>query len=221
MRAWLLRLRLNPRCHRVFSGAVLDGQELYRDLMRLAPDDLGEQHRKEAGVLFRCEADQRGFVVLAQLRFPPRLERLPEELATEVRQRELTPLLERLERGTRVRYRIDANPTKRNGDLVEDKGKRGKLTVLRGTESELWWVRKAGEAGLHPLEIRSTPMPDVLGREYRKRGASERVKHGVSRFEGVGMVTDPDALRAAVIDGIGRARTFGCGMLSVGPEERG
>ncbi|MFB9566127.1 type I-E CRISPR-associated protein Cas6/Cse3/CasE [Saccharopolyspora hordei] len=35
--------------------------------------------------------------------------------------------------------------------------------------------------------------------------------------EGAAIVTDPDRLRAAIIDGIGRARAYGCGLLSIGP----
>ena len=41
------------------------------------------------------------------------------------------------------------------------------------------------------------------------------MRHAVVRFDGIGVVTDPDALRAAVLTGIGRGKSYGCGLLSL------
>ncbi|ASO20764.1 CRISPR system Cascade subunit CasE [Actinoalloteichus hoggarensis] len=206
---WLVRLNLSPRTLPVTTG-LLDGDRLHRTLMRLLPDDLGERPRECGGLLYRIEPGRAGVGLLAQTRQPPRLAALPAELAAGARDRDLRPLLDSLRPGVRVRYRIVANATRRHGNSAEQE-KRGKLKVLRGTEADLWWLRKATAAGLHPLQVVSSPVDDVLG--------AHGTRHGLTRFDGVGMVTDADLLRAAVADGIGRAKTYGCGMLSLGPAD--
>ncbi|APU15567.1 type I-E CRISPR-associated protein Cas6/Cse3/CasE [Actinoalloteichus fjordicus] len=207
--AWLVRLTLSPRSLPVTTG-LLDGDQLHRTLMRLLPDDLGERPRERGGLLYRVEPGRAGVGLLAQTLVPPRLAALPAELAATARDRDLRPLLDSLRPGVRVRYRIVANATKRHGNSAVE-AKRGKLKVLRGTEADLWWLRRATEAGLHPVQVVSSPVDDVLG--------ARETRHGLTRFDGVGIVTDPDLLRTAVAEGIGRAKTYGCGLLSLGPAE--
>lgn len=218
---WLVHITVNKECRRVQKRGKLNGHALHQDLMRLAPHDLGESPRQQAGLLYRAEHTNQGLQVLAQLASEPHIGRLAEDFATQVQQRHLTPLLDKLSAGMRVRYRIDANATKRH---LANKEKRGKLANLHGTEADLWWLRKSGEAGLHPLQLNSTPLNDTTGqpsdRQHPKTSKPEEAlktaQHGVTRFEGFGIVTDPDKLREAVKSGIGRARTYGCGLLSLG-----
>lgn len=217
MSPWLVRITVNPRCHRVWSRGVLDGQALHRDIMRLAPDNLGAEPRKAAGVLFRAEQTHAGLRVLAQLADTPRTENLAPDLAHDVRHRSLEPLLATIRPGTPLRYRIDANATKRHGNRTPEK--KGTLAPLHGVDAEDWWRRRAEEAGLKPLSVTSQAMPDILGSRTRDRHNNGRAtRHGVTRFEGSAVVTDPERVRAAVAEGIGRARTYGCGLLSLAPE---
>jgi CRISPR system Cascade subunit CasE len=39
-------------------------------------------------------------------------------------------------------------------------------------------------------------------------------------FEGRLLITDPDALRAALVTGIGPAKGYGCGLLTLAPVRR-
>lgn len=226
---WLVAITVHPRCPRLFSGGRINGHTLHRELMRLAPDELGDNARQQAGLLYRAEQapGQRDLRVLAQLAMEPQVQALAGDFAVQAQQRCLTPLLDKLTAGARVRYRIDANATKRHGNTAPA-DKRGKLANLHGTEADLWWLRKATEVGLHPMRLTSTPQPDVLGRPSQRKPRRESTStpatqpnpytaaHGVTRFEGIGIVTDPERLRAAVTTGIGRARNYGCGLLSLG-----
>jgi CRISPR system Cascade subunit CasE len=45
------------------------------------------------------------------------------------------------------------------------------------------------------------------------RGGGKPVEFGRLDFEGVIEVTNPAALLAAVVTGLGRARAFGCGLM--------
>lgn len=216
MSAWLAQISASPHCTRLWSRGLLDGHALHRDLMRLADDNLGDQPRSTAGVLWRAEESRDGLQILVQMTTKPALERLNSDFARAARDRNLDPLLDRVEAGMRVRYRIAANATKRHGNSSPEK--KGKLANLRGTAADEWWLRRAEQSGLRALQTLSTSLPDVLGPPTRDRHDTPQVvHHAVTRFDGIGVVTDPDRLRAAVCEGIGRARTYGCGLLSVGP----
>ncbi len=217
MSLWLVRILVNPRCHRVWSRGTLDGGALHRDIMRLAPDALGNQARKEANVLFRAEHTQRGLQILAQLSCAPRVDNLAPDFAHGTPEcRNIESLVSSMHSGTRVRYRIDANPTKRLGNSAGDK--KGRLAVLHGADAAEWWHRRAAESGLELLSATASAMPDILGSRNRdRRGRCRATSHGVTRFEGVAVVADPEKVRSAVVEGIGRARTYGCGLLSIVP----
>ena len=40
-------------------------------------------------------------------------------------------------------------------------------------------------------------------------------------YEGVARVTDPDALRRALVTGIGRSKTYNCGLMTLARVRRG
>ncbi|MBQ0923047.1 type I-E CRISPR-associated protein Cas6/Cse3/CasE [Saccharopolyspora endophytica] len=214
MSAWLAQIAVSPHCTRIWSRGLLNAQSVHRDLMRLAEDNLGEQPRKTAGMLWRAEDSPHGLQLLVQMSTPPNLERLQPDLAITARQRDLTPLLDRLHTGMHVRYRISANATKRHGNSAPDK--KGKLANLRGEAAEEWWFRRAEQSGLRCTTVHTTSLPDVCGTANAKR-QHHAVRHAVTRFEGTGIVTYPELLHTAVREGIGRARTYGCGLLSLGP----
>jgi CRISPR system Cascade subunit CasE len=55
-------------------------------------------------------------------------------------------------------------------------------------------------------------LDDVTGR----RGGT-RIRHALTRYDGIAVVTDPDALRRAVLGGVGRGKSYGAGLLSLAP----
>jgi CRISPR system Cascade subunit CasE len=40
---------------------------------------------------------------------------------------------------------------------------------------------------------------------------------GTFLFDGLAVITDPEHVRAAVCEGIGRGKSYGCGLLSLAP----
>ncbi|PSK81891.1 CRISPR-associated Cse3 family protein [Murinocardiopsis flavida] len=210
MNAWLTQITLNHR-HRRSHELAADANLLHRELMRLAPDDLGETPRSAAGLLYRMEESRTGLRILAQTRTRPRVDRLSDGLANDVTSRDLTPLLTGLRPGAYVRYRIAANPTQRVGDPKADPRRKGKLTVVTGERGDLWWLTRATANGLHPLSLTQTRLSDTR---------AGMVAHAVTRFDGLAIITDTALLRDAVLTGIGRAKSYGCGLLSLGPARK-
>ena len=57
-------------------------------------------------------------------------------------------------------------------------------------------------------------------REMFMRGSNE-VTLSTTMYDGALTVTDADRMRAALCQGIGRAKGFGCGLLTVAPVREG
>ncbi|MFC4057634.1 type I-E CRISPR-associated protein Cas6/Cse3/CasE [Planomonospora corallina] len=203
MTAWLVRILPEVRRRDVQSD-LADPDRLHKRLMMLVPDEIGEKARAQGGVLFRTEDTRTGLQILVQTTMKPELSRLPDGYG-EIAVRELDGLLTRLVSGTRVHYRITANPSKRLGRNAGPKA--GKIQALRGAAAEEWWVARAAAGGLAVATVTSQSQQDI-----RAKGT---VRHAAVRFDGTATVTDADALRAAVLGGIGRGKTYGCGLLSL------
>jgi CRISPR system Cascade subunit CasE len=202
---WLARITLDSR-HRAVRQDLRDAVAMHRRLMSLFPDGLGEQPRAQTATLYRLEDTPTGPVVLVQSTRQPAPGKLPAGYG-HFDLRELTPLLHALKPGTLVHYRIAANPTKRawKGDRA------GKVVALAGTDADAWWHRQAENHGLNLLSLAPSPQPIAQG----ERSDAKRVLHVVTRFDGRAIVRDVELVRAAVAGGIGRGKSFGCGLLSL------
>ena len=80
-------------------------------------------------------------------------------------------------------------------------------------------VRKGSAAGFAVTESSMTAIP--IGRLESRRARAEggdvaTVSHHAVRFEGVLRVVEPALLVAALENGVGSAKGFGFGLLSVG-----
>lgn len=207
----LARIRLNP-LDRAVQRDLADVTQLHRTLMRLVPDNLGDQARHQSGLLFRLEETARACVLLAQVSGPLHPDRLPEGYG-HIDVKDLTPMFRALRDGLRVRYRIVANPAKRERLPLEDKGKRGRVVPLVGRDADQWWNRRAAEAGLRVHTLLPSPIrPATQGRRGEKR-----LRHDLTQFDGTATITDTQALTAAVLTGIGRGKPYGAGLLTLAP----
>jgi CRISPR system Cascade subunit CasE len=205
MNAWLARAELDLR-NPIVRGDLGNAEALHRRMMMLVPDDLGENARRQTGVLFRIDEEQGSVSALIQARVPLDPGRLPEGYAR-VQVRDLTPMFAALAKGMGVKYRITANASKRL--RPEDEGaKRGRVVALRGTAAEDWWRRRADEAGLTPLSVISSQAGTAR---------SKTIRHDLTRFDGIAVIADPELTAAAVLDGIGRGKSYGAGLLSLAP----
>lgn len=121
---------------------------------------------------------------------------------------------------TRLRFRLRANPVKtiRGGteEAVEGKGRPKRIRVpLKREEQQLEWLeRKLSAAGSALEGALVQKEGEVTGR--RKRGGPPITFYAV-RFDGLLIVQDPTAFSGAIRYGIGPAKGFGFGLLSVSP----
>lgn len=207
MTAWLTRIVLDPR-NRAAGRDLGDADALHKRVMSLVPNDLGEQARAKAGVLYRYdETGTAGPHLLIQTGLPISPALLPDRYGT-LAVRDLTPLLQVLRADMAVRYRIVGNTAKRLGRTSE---RPGKLVALRGPEADQWWHTRAEASGLILRTLISTALSDIRGK------GPGRVQHAVTRFDGIAVIKDPDLVRQAVLSGVGRGKAHGCGLLSLAP----
>ncbi|MGX2993925.1 type I-E CRISPR-associated protein Cas6/Cse3/CasE [Streptomyces sp. JNUCC 64] len=221
--AWLTRLVLNP-AHRQIHYDLGDAAALHRRVMTLVPDGLGDSPRARAGVLFRVEPDAphrstgapTAPVVLVQTQVPPDTSRLPGGYAAQTLTRDMRPMLTALRPGLPVRYRILGNAVRRCGPN-STAGKWKQLIPLHGAEADQWWAERSHTCGLTLHTTRSETAASISTR----RDKTIRINRAAVLFEGTATVRDPEALRTALFQGVGRSKSYGCGLLSLAPAGTG
>jgi CRISPR system Cascade subunit CasE len=132
--------------------------------------------------------------------------------------------------GATLRFRIRANPTRRIETKSGRNGERhnGRRVELRTGAEQIEWLRHKGRT--HGFKVLSLRVSDsVLNvrlsdanklRGFRKEGARRHALTFASvLFEGVLRVSDGDVFRVAMERGIGSAKAYGFGLLSVAPAE--
>lgn len=103
----------------------------------------------------------------------------------------------------RYRFRLLANPTV---------SRAGKRYGLPGEAEQLAWLRRQGERHGFEVESALVSASDLL--DSRRRGHASITLQRVC-FEGLLRVSRADDVRQALVNGIGPAKAFGCGLLSV------
>ncbi|WP_458686372.1 type I-E CRISPR-associated protein Cas6/Cse3/CasE [Nocardia tengchongensis] len=138
--------------------------------------------------------------------------------------RKYDQLLDTLAVGQAWHFRLTANPVRSaltRPDAAAAKV-RGKATGMNAPDQLNWLRRKATDAGFAMAESGPPgPREDdvrIISRDtltFRRGKAT--INLSVASFEGTLLVADPDRLRAALTTGIGRAKGYGCGLLTLAP----
>ncbi|MDA8282218.1 MAG: type I-E CRISPR-associated protein Cas6/Cse3/CasE [Actinomycetota bacterium] len=128
------------------------------------------------------------------------------------------PLLDRLTAGQRFGFRLAANAVRsRKSDEDANRSKRfGHVTVAQ----QLGWLVDRADRHGFAITPTATGEPDaaVVGRRVlRFNRDGRRVTVAVAEFGGRLDVTDAAALRRTLTYGIGHARAYGCGLLTLAP----
>ncbi|MHC3454997.1 type I-E CRISPR-associated protein Cas6/Cse3/CasE [Streptomyces prasinus] len=206
----IARIRLNPHSRDV-QRDLRDATQMHRTVMRMVPDNLGDAPRHQAGLLYRLEETDTASTLLVQAaQLDPA--RLPMGYG-QADVKSLAPMFTALRKGLSVRYRIVLNPAKRERLSLQEKDKRGRIMPLSGADADQWWLRRATEAGLEIHILTPTHMEPArtCGKD------APRMRHSLIRYDGTATVTDPTALTDALLNGIGRAKSYGAGLLSLAP----
>lgn len=96
---------------------------------------------------------------------------------------------------------------------------RGKRYALIKEEEQREWLYKKGELHGFTIDPDRLVISDMGASSLKKGAGKDHCEFKIRKvvYEGMLMVTDVDAFRAALVDGVGRERAFGGGMITIAP----
>ena len=223
----LSRLLLNPVA-RSAARDLGDAQSMHRTVMSAFPDGAGPSAREKLCVLWRVDRDGRGgrIALLVQSRVPPDWSGLPAGHLAESDWGEANPVTTSLEgflgslrAGAMHQFRLRANATRKVTKLAPDgkPTKNGARVPVRGDDGRIAWLaRLAAKNGFAIVEAEDGPELRVVEEPQAYAGRSgPRATFAAVRYEGRLRVTDVDLFRERLAVGIGPAKAFGFGLLSI------
>lgn len=228
---YLSRIWLNPR-RSATRAALVELQRLHAAVLAgFAPgSDPGRP-------LWRLDPDPiHGVALFIVSSTPPSLEHVAEQFgwpSCETGQgltRNYDKFLGSISRGDQFAFRLTANPTVSLSDRSSGR-RRGHVVPLKKRDEQLDWLEKRSAAAGFRLAIAGSAesvgmpsLPDLrlVNREQAIFGrsggrSSSKVTLERATFEGRLFVTDVDAIRGALTSGIGRAKGYGCGLMTLAP----
>jgi CRISPR system Cascade subunit CasE len=217
----LSRLFLNAHSRDV-QRALGDSHALHARVMSMYPRVDAASPRAALGVLHRLEHGERGdaLVLLVQSSERPDVTKLPAGFldpragGDAASSKDLAPVLSAMVNGARFRFRLRANATRKIDTKSGSDGKRrnGKRVPVRGEDGRLQWITSRLHANGFTLLGECQQRPE--GKSLAQAGGKVRT-HEAHVFDGVVEVVDGDLARHAVTCGIGPAKAYGFGLLSL------
>ena len=183
-----------------------DPYELHRLLWTLFPG----YEREQRSFLFRVEQERRGVgsELLVQSEWAPNNQ------AAEVRVLAARTYLPTLKHGQLLRFRLTGNPVK---TIKDEKGRRNAKDEIKACrvplikeEQQLEWLHRKLHAA---ARVDSAVVHSVRSLYFRKGGRAGKI--AAVTFDGILEVVEPEQLWRQVRAGIGPAKGFGCGLLSI------
>jgi CRISPR system Cascade subunit CasE len=118
--------------------------------------------------------------------------------------------LARLQQGQEWQFRLQANPT-HSVKRKEASGGRGIVQACSTIDEQKEWLTT--KAPKHGFSLNGF---ELVGRDVSRFERQQRtVTLHMATFEGLLKVEDPILLREALSTGIGRAKAYGCGLLTL------
>ena len=171
-------------------------------------------------VLWRLDASRPRSLLYIASPVEPALDHLVAQAGTEAGwlTRDYHSLLNSLQADQRWAFRLTANVTVAKR-LTPDAPRSQRYGHVTATQQRDWLVNRAGKFGFSIAENSS----DLEALVVRDRSIKQFYRNGklvtlaTATFDGVLDVQDADALRSAMTSGIGPAKAYGCGLLTIAP----
>lgn len=202
---YLSQLTLNTR-HSQVHKELGNAHKFHQRIMQAFPDEESrDRPREDWHILFRQEPDSD--IVLVQSKIEPDWSKLPDSYLckpSEPKQFYLNP--EMLPEGSIFQFRLRANPSKRDSKTKKTVG------FYRRPDQLAWLERQGDRCGFRLLTADVIPSPNVFG--IKKKGSAP-IRIATALFQGVLEVTAPEPFVSTVQYGLGRGKSYGCGLLSL------
>ena len=193
-----------------------NAHKFHQRIMQAFPDDescdgqrpVPKDHRprEDWHILFRHELDSDKNVVLVQSEIEPDWSKLPDQYLRNHAVKEVSFTTTQLSANGIFQFRLRANPSKRDSKTKKTVG------FYRRPDQLAWLERQADRCGFRLLSADVIPSPNVFG--IKKQGAAP-IRIATALFQGVLEVTAPESFVSTVQHGLGRGKSYGCGLLSL------
>ena len=127
--------------------------------------------------------------------------------------RSYDPLLQRVEPGSCWQFRLTANPTRTRKDPADPLARGALKPCYLEAEQEQWLLEQAGKHGF-ALTEGAFQVTRKQTCHFRKNGKRPVTLLAVT-YEGILQVTDPEAFREMLCQGIGRGKAYGLGLMTI------
>ena len=122
-------------------------------------------------------------------------------------------LLDKVENDTIWRFRLVANPTK---SVIDEKGNRGSVHAHNTPfYQKKWLIERCEKNGFMVTEEQFSVMESKWYEFYKGSDKRKRVTLLSVTYEGILSVMDSEKFKRTLIEGIGRGKAYGMGMLTV------
>jgi len=200
--------------------------------------------QRSGRLLWRLEEQHGRAELLVQSPARPALEHLVEQAGWpgneqgSPRVADMAPIFGLIAPGRQFGFRVRVNPSYiSHAPQAATASQRGKLDAAgrgvrlghRTAQQQLAWFldRTVGDQPLWGFTVGSDPEHAhvrVVAREhlrFRKGAGGPQVSLDVACFAGVLTVTDSERLKDVLVNGVGRAKAYGCGLLTLAPSGLG
>lgn len=179
---------------------------------------------REDRVLWRIDRDGHRTALIVVSGSVPSFEHLQEQAGwrnePSWETRDYDRLLDRLQRGQEYAFRLVANPA---GIRSYDDGRKRRVVHRSVPHQRRWLLERAERIGVEFLPAGPEAEPEILvsARSTLRFPRNDRtVTLGQARFEGALRIVEVDALRTALVEGIGRGKAYGNGLMTLASVRR-
>lgn len=214
---YLSRIALNTRRKSTIT-ALASPQKLHSAVESSFPPDLAENCRN----LWRIDRLDSDLYLLVLSNGKPDFSHIVEQFGWPSAEQKWETknydhLMDRIEAGQRWQFRLRANPVhsvrQSSGLQTPEPTKRGKVYAhITVQQQEQWLFERAEKYGFNLQKGSFRIVQQEVRQFLRHRKA---VTLGIATFEGVLEVVDATLFLHALSCGIGRAKAYGCGLLTI------
>lgn len=207
-------LRDPQATHAAVLGAIVEQPVNERVLWRLAAPT---RHRAELLVLSQSHPSFEHIV--EQAGYPSSPDGSPLT-------RDLAGLLSMLEIGRRFSFRLTANPTRSvrstNADETGTRARGRRVGHVTANQQLQWFTERLPRAGFKVCVDDEKQLRALITSRRRLRfdKGGQLVTLQLATFDAVVEVLDATAAREAMVGGIGAAKAYGCGLVTLAPVAR-
>lgn len=165
--------------------------------------------------LWRIDRFSEGYHLYLLSEEPPLVQNISINFGVAAQEQILTrsydPLLQKIQGGQIWQFRLIANPVK---SVFDKNSERGKVVAhVTPQQQKKWLLDRSADYGFALDSDRF----DVVKSDWKKfkKNGGKNVSLKIATFEGYLTVTNEAVFRNTLVTGIGRAKAYGCGMLTV------